>query len=212
MNWSRRHGQPPGLRHLPQEDQPPRSAPLLAQPWAGGMTAWIVIFVAVIAELAGGAVVANQTSEGIAIAVLIIPVVVVYGFAVVQWWQVTSSGAERTPWWHLAGVAAAIIIWLVWPTVPGPLAGTTAVTGTSNARAFCNVLSGPAVSDCLRRTAQAFDHHDLVWWSTGVLILIAALLTRRSRIAAWGAIPAALAGCQLATWFLNQIVLYYHLV
>jgi hypothetical protein len=43
------------------------------------------------------------------------------------------------------------------------------------------------------------------------LILIAALLTRRSRIAAWAAIPAAPAGCQLATYFLNQIVLYYHL-
>jgi hypothetical protein len=38
-----------------------------------------------------------------------------------------------------------------------------------------------------------------------------ALLARRSRIAAWATIPLALAGCQLATWFLNQIVLYYHL-
>jgi hypothetical protein len=61
------------------------------------MTGWIVIFAAVIAELAGGAVVANQTSEAIAIAVLITPVVVVFGFAVVQWWQVTSSGAEPAP-------------------------------------------------------------------------------------------------------------------
>jgi hypothetical protein len=68
------------------------------------------------------------------------------------------------------------------------------------------------VADCLRRTAQAYDHHNLAFWSTGALILIAALLTRRSRIAAWAAIPAAAAGCQLATYFLNQIVLYYHLV
>jgi hypothetical protein len=211
MHWSRGHGQPPGLRRLPPEDQPPRSAPLLTQPFAAGMTGWIVIFVAVIAELAGGAVVANQTSEAIAVAVLITPVVVVFGFAVVQWWQVTSSGAESAPWWHLAGVAAAIFTWLVWPTVPGPLTPTTAVTGSSNPRAFCYVLSGTAVPDCLRRTAQAYDHHNLVWWSTGALILIAALLARRSRIAAWGAIPAALAGCQLATWFLNQIVLSYHL-
>ena len=45
----------------------------------------------------------------------------------------------------------------------------------------------------------------------GALILIAALLARRSRIAAWAAIPAALAGCQLATYVLNQVVLYYHL-
>jgi hypothetical protein len=212
MHWSRRHGQPPGLRRLPPDDQPPRSAPLLTQPFAAGMTGWIVIFTAVIVELAGGAVVANQTSEAIAMAVLITPVVVVFGFAVVQWWQVTSTGAEPAPWWHLAGVAAAIVTWVIWPTVPGPLTPTTTVTGSSNARAFCFVLSGSAVPDCLRRTAQAYDHHNLVWWSTGVLILIAALLARRSRIAAWGAIPAALAGCQLATWFLNQIVLQYHLV
>jgi hypothetical protein len=185
---------------------------MLTQPFAAGMTGWIVIFTAVIAELAGGAVVANQTSEAIAIAVLITPVVVVFGFAVVQWWQVTSTGAEPAPWWHLAGVAAAIVTWVIWPTVPGPLTPTTVVTGSSNARAFCYVLSGTAVPDCLRRTAEAYDQHNLAWWSTGVLILIAVLLARRSRIAAWGAIPAALAGCQLATWFLNQIVLYYHLV
>jgi hypothetical protein len=212
MHWSRWHGQPPGLRRLPPDDQPPRPAPLLTQPFAAGMTGWTVIFVAVIAELAGGAIVANQTSEAIAIAVLITPVVVVFGFAAVQWWQVTSTGADRAPWWHLAGVAAAIITWVIWPTVPGPLTPTTVVTGSSNARAFCYVLSGAAVPDCLRRTAQAYDHHNLVWWTTGALILVAALLARRSRIAAWGAIPLALAGCQLATWFLNQIVLYYHLV
>jgi len=173
MNWSRRHAQPPGLRHLPEDDQPPRPAPLLAQPWAAGMTGWAVVFCAVIVELAGGAVVANQTSTAVAVAVLITPVVVVFGFAVVQWWQVTRSGAERAPWWHLAGVAAAIFTWVVWPTVPGPLIGTTAVTSTSNARAFCFVLPGAAVSDCLRRTAQAFDLHNLVWWPTGALILIA---------------------------------------
>ena len=212
MNWSRPHGQPPGLRHLPQDDQPPRSAPLLTQPFAAGVTGWVVVFCAVIAELAGGAVVANQTSTAIAVSVLIIPVVVVFGFAVVQWWQVRSSAAEPASWWHLAGIAAAAFTWLVWPTVPGPLSGTTAVASTSSGRAFCYVLPTSAVSDCLRRTAQAFDNHNLAWWSTGALILIAALLARRSRIAAWGAIPAALAGCQLATWFLNQIVLYYHLV
>ncbi len=89
---------------------------------------------------------------------------------------------------------------------------TTAVAGTSSGRAFCYVLPTTAAADCLRRTAQAFDNHNLAWWSTGALILIAALLARRSRIAAWAAIPAALAGCQLATYFLNQIVLHDHLV
>jgi hypothetical protein len=212
MNWSRRRGHLPELRRLPKDDQPPRSMPLLTQPFKAGLTGWIVIFVGVVAELAGGAAVANQTSTAIAVLVLTLPVVVVFGFAVVQWWQVRSSAAEPASWWHLGGVAAGVLIWLLWPTVPGPLAGTTAVAGASSGRAFCYALPTTAASDCLRRTAQAFDNHNLVWWSTGALILIAALLARRSRIAAWAAIPAALAGCQLATYFLNQIVLYYHLV
>jgi len=211
MNWSRLHRQAPGVRDLPGDDQPPKRAPLLTQPFEAGLTGWIVVFGAVIAELAGGAAVANQTSTVIAVAVLIIPVVVVFGFAVVQWRQVRSSGAEPASWWHLAGVAAGALIWLLWPTVPGALSGTTVLTGPSSGWAFCTALPAAAAADCLRRTAQAFDHHNLAWWSTGVLILIAALLARRSRIAAWAAIPAALAGCQLATFFLNQIVLYYHL-
>lgn len=212
MNWSPLHGQPPGLRRLPKEDQPPRPAPRLTQPFEAGLTGWVVVCGAVIVELAGGATVANQTSTVIALLVLIIPVVVVAGFAVMQWWQVRSSQAEPAPWWHLAGTAAAVLTWLVWPTVPGPLTGTTAVAGANSARAFCSVLPGTAASDCLHRTAQAFDNHNLTWWSTGALILITVLLARRSRIAAWGAIPVALAGCQVATYFLNQIVLYYHLV
>jgi hypothetical protein len=175
------------------------------------MTGWIVVCGAVLAELAGGAAVANQTSTVIALVVLIIPVIVVFGFAVVQWWQVRSWHAEPAPWWHLAGIAVALLIWLLWPTVPGPLTSTTAVAGPDGARAFCSVLPGAAASDCLRRTAQAFDNHNLAWLSTGALILIAALLARRSRIAAWGAIPVALAGCQIATYFLNQIVVSYHL-
>lgn len=211
MPWSRLSRQPPGLRRLPKEDQPPRPAPWLTQPFEAGLTGWILVCGAVIVELAGGAVVANQTSTVIALLVLIIPVVVVSGFAVVQWWQVRSSRAEPAPWWHLAGIAAAVFTWLVWPTVPGALAGTTAVGSPNSALAFCAVLPGTAASDCLRRTAQAFDNHNLAWWSTGALILIAALLARRSRIAAWGAIPVAFAGCQIATYFLNQIVLYYHL-
>ncbi len=47
-----------------------------------------------------------------------------------------------------------------------------------------------------------------VWWLTGLLILIMALLARRSRIAAWAAIPAALAGCLLATHFLKPLLLH----
>ena len=212
MNWSRRHGHPPESRHLPEDDQPTRPAPLLTRPFEGGLTGWAVVSGGVVAELAGGAVVANQLSTSTAVLVLVLPVVVMFGFAVVQWWQVRSSAAGPASWWHLGGPAAGLLIWVLWPTVPGPLSGTTTVSGTSPGQAVCSVLPATAVADCLRRTAQAYDHHNLAFWSTGALILIAALLTRRSRIAAWAAIPAAAAGCQLATYFLNQIVLYYHLV
>jgi hypothetical protein len=200
----------PVLRRFPMDDQRPPAMPLLTQPFEAGLTGWIVVCGAVIAELAGGAVVANQMSTAIAVTVLVFPVVVAFGFAVAQWWQVRSSAAEPASWWHLAGIAAATLIWLLWPTTPGALAGTE-VAGASSGRAFCYVLPTTMTSDCLRRAAQAFDNHNLAWWSTAALILIAALLARRSRIAAWAAIPAALAGCQLATYFLNQLVLYYHL-
>ena len=206
MNWSRRRGQPAELWSRPVDDQPSRSVPRLARPFEGGVAGWIVICAAVIAELAGGAAVANQMSTTVAVLVLVLPVVVAFGFAVVQWWQVRTSGAEPANWWHLGGVAAAVLIWVLWPTVPGPL------SDSSNGLAFCNTLPTAAASECLHRTAQAFDNHNIAWWSTAAVFLIAALLARRSRIAPWAAIPAALAGCQLATYFLNQIVLSYHLV
>jgi hypothetical protein len=210
MHWSRLRGEPPGLRRLPKEDQPPRPTPLLAQPWAGGITAWVVIFCAVIAELIGGTAVGGQTPATVALPVLIAPVVVVFGFAVVQWWQVRSSAAEPVSWWHLGGVAAAVLAWQFWPTVPGALAGTGVPGGMRNGHGFCYILPSPA--PCLHRAAQAADDYYLAFWVTGAVILMAALLVRRSRIAAYAAIPAAFAGAQLATFFLDQFVVYYHLV
>jgi hypothetical protein len=189
MLWSRIHGSPPGLRNLPLDDRPPRPAPLLTQPFAGGATGWVVVFGAVVAEVAGGAVVANQTSAAVVVPVLISPVLVVFGFAFTQWWQARSWGAEPASWWHLAGVAAAALTWLLWPDIPGAVAGTGALP-CSSSRA-CHVLTQP------------LGHHDAAWWCTGILILAAGLLARRSRIAAWAAIPAAFAGCGLATYFLG---------
>jgi hypothetical protein len=180
----------------------PARRPLLAQPWEGGVIGWVVVGGAMLAEVVGG-IVTNQMPMVIALPVLVFPVAVAAGFAVVQWWQVSSSGAERASWWHLAGIAAALFVWLVYPTTPGIL-----VTD-SNARAACYSLYQPTPG-CLSRAAQAMDGHDLVWWLTGALILAAALLARRSRIAAWAAIPLAFAGCLLATHFLQLLLLYYH--
>ncbi|HEY6315945.1 MAG TPA: hypothetical protein VIY52_34770 [Streptosporangiaceae bacterium] len=201
----------PIVRSFPEDHRRRTSSTLLTDPWTAGVTGWIVVSVAVIAELAGGTAVANQMSATLALLVLIIPVAVAFGFAVVQWWQVRSSGTAPAGWWHLGGIAAALLTWGLWPTVPGALAGSGGPGGASGGHSFCDVLPATEVSQCLHRAAQAADHHYLAWWSTFVVILLAALLARRSRIAAWAAIPAALAGVQLATFFLNQFVLYYHL-
>ncbi|MBV9094539.1 MAG: hypothetical protein JO132_11775 [Streptosporangiaceae bacterium] len=45
--------------------------------------------------------------------VLTVPVVVAFGFAVAQWWQLRSPAAEPASWWHLAGIAAAALTWLL---------------------------------------------------------------------------------------------------
>ena len=166
------------------------------------MIGWAVVCGAMLVVLVGG-LVTNQMPMAIAAPVLVLPIAVAAGFAAVQWWQVRSCGAERASWWHLAGVAAALLAWVLFPTTPGIL-----VTD-SNARAACYSLYQPTPG-CLSRATQALDYHDLVWWLTGGLILAAALLTRRSRIAAWGAIPLAFAGCLLATHFLELLLLYYH--
>lgn len=188
------------------EAQPSRGR-LLTQPFEAGVTGWVVVFGALIAVLAGGAVTGNLATA-VTLPVLALPVVVAFSFAVVQWWQVRSSAAEPASWWHLTGIAAAVFTWWVWPTVPGTLAGA------STPRAACYVLPATAATspaDCLRRAAQALDAHNIAWWSTAALIVVAALLARRSRIAAWAAIPAALAGCELAAHFLTQLLRYYGL-
>jgi hypothetical protein len=178
--------------------------PLLTQPFEAGMTGWIVVFGALIAELAAGAV-TSQMSTAVTLPVLAFPVVVAFGFAVVQWWQVYSAGAEPASWWHLGGIVAAALTWLVWPTFPGVLADA------GSARAACYVLPTAGTSACLHRAAQALGSHNLAWWLTGALILAAAPLTRKSRIAAWAAIPAAVAGCEIATHFLDQLLRFYGL-
>ena len=164
----------------------PARAPLLTRPFEAGATGWVVVFGAMVVELIGGAA-TSKMSTAITLPVLAFPVVVAYGFAIVQWWQVRSSAAERPSWWHLGGIAAAALVWLLWPTAPGVLDGKT-----GSAQAACSVLA--VTSDCLSRAARALDYHNLAWWATAALILIAALLSRRSRIAAWAAIPLAFAG------------------
>jgi len=182
----------------------PKALPWLALPWEGGLTGWIVVFGALVAELVGG-IVTNAMPAVVAAIVLGLPVAVAAGIAVAQWLQVRSCGAEPASWWHLGGIGAAVIVWLAYPTTPGVL------YATDTARQACNILLARPVPppECLVRATQAMDNSNLAWWLTGAVILAAALLARRSRIAAWAAVPAALGGCLLATHFLELLLLHY---
>ena len=181
----------------------PGPGPLLTRPWEAGVTGWIVVFGAAGAELAAG-IVTNRMPTAIAAPALVFPVVVAAGFAVVQWLQVHSARAEPASWWHLGGITAALFIWLVYPTATGVLAPA------GNARQACVILNTNVTPGCLRRVTEAMDNRTLVWWLTGAVILAAAVLARRSRIAAWAAIPAAFGGCLLAAHFLELLLRYYH--
>jgi hypothetical protein len=180
--------------------------PLLVRPFQGGMTGWIVVFGAIIIELVGGAV-TNQKFLAAALPLLITPVAVAYAFGVVQWWQVRSYHADPVSWWHLGAIVAALLIWGLWPTAPGALDGMT-----GSAANACKALPTDNTADCLHHAAQALDASNLAWWLTLVLIGISALMVRRSRIAVWAALPAAFAGCQVATHFLQQLILHYQAV
>jgi hypothetical protein len=184
--------------------QPAALGPPLTRSWEGGVIGWIVVFGASIAEIIVG-IVTNRMPMVIAAPALALPVAVVAGFVLVQWLQSWAIAAAPASWWHLGGIAAALLIWLVYPTVPPGV-----LEGAGNARQACSVMQQPVTSDCLRRAAQAMDNHNLAWALTGVVILGAALLARRSRVAAWGAMPAALAGCLLARHFLELLLRFYH--
>jgi hypothetical protein len=180
----------------------PGSWPLLAQPWAGGVAGWLVVFGGLVADIVGG-IATNKAPVLVATLVLALLAAVPIGLSIAQFLQTRSCGAERASWWHLGGIAAAALAWLTWPTSPGML------DGVKNARQACFVLIGRTTPDCLSRASHAFDGRNLVWWLTGALIVMMALLFRRARMAAWAAIPVALAGCLLATHFLELLLLHY---
>jgi hypothetical protein len=184
-------------------DSGARQAPWLVEPFKAGATGFVVVIGAVLAELIGGAV-TNHLSTPVVVPVLAVPVAVALGLAAVQWWQVRSSGAESASWWHLAAIAAALLAWVLWPTKPGVL------DGAGNPVAACVAVGASQTPDCLARATQALHSHDIVWWSTAALILVLALFARRSRIAVWAAIPVAFAGCELATHFMEQLLLAYN--
>jgi hypothetical protein len=184
-------------------DSEVRRVPWLAEPFKAGATGFIVVVGAVLAEIIGGAV-TNQMSTQVVVPVLVIPVAVVLGFAAVQWWQVRTSGAEPASWWHLIGIGAGLLTWIFFPTQPGVL------DGVGNATAACVAVGASLTPGCLPIATHALRSHDIAWYTTAALIVAMALPLRRSRIAAYAAIPIAFAGCDLASHFMEQLILLYN--
>ena len=193
-------------RLTPIDEAAPR-LPLLVRPFQAGMIGWIVVFGATVVVLAGGAI-TSQMSLAASVPVLVIPVVLAFGFGIVQWWQVRAAGADPTSWWHLGAIPVAVLIWYLWPNVPTALNEADG----SSAPSVCDNLPTDSAAACLHRAAPAVDAHNLAWWLALALIVVAALLARRSRIAVWSSIPAAFAGCLLASSFLEQLVRHYQVV
>jgi hypothetical protein len=177
--------------------------PFLVRPFEAGVTGWLVVFGAILAELVGGAVTFSRFTSA-AVPVLIVPAVVAAGFGLVQWWLVWRAGADRASWWHLGAVAGALIVWFMWPVAPGPLDGST-----GSAQQLCNALPTDNTANCLSQAAPALAASRLSWWLALGLILACGLLVRRSRIAVWASLPIALAGCQLSSHFLQQLYLHF---
>jgi hypothetical protein len=161
-----------------------------------------VVFVGLVADIVAG-IATSKAPALVTTLVLAFLAAVAIGFSIAQYLQARSCSAEPASWWHLGGIAAAALAWLTWPTSPGMLDGVNA------ARPACMVLLGKPTADCLARASHAFDSQNLAWWLTGALIVMMALLSRRARMAAWAAIPVALAGCLLASHFLELLVLHY---
>ena len=76
---------------------------------------------------------------------------------------------------------------------------TDAASGRARGFSALSERQGRVVALLARRLAQI----------PLVLFAVSVLLARRSRIAVWAALPAALAGCQLASHFLEQLLLHY---
>jgi hypothetical protein len=191
------------VQQWPGTDAAVAREPFLARPWQGGITGWIVVFGALVAELVGGVVV-NAMSMTVAAPVLLAPAAIALGFAVVQWLQVQSSHAQPAPWWHLVGIGAGLFTWQVWPTVPGPLQAIS-----SNPTDVCTAIF-TVTPKCLAQASSALNANHLAFWVTGAVVVALIALVRKSRIAAWAATPVAFAGCQLAAHFLEVLLLRYH--
>src|ERR1700750_1330543 len=104
----------------------------------------------------------------------------VVGFTTVaayEWWVGRRFGTELSRL-QLIVVAVGLGFWQLYQTSPGDLPYDPT---SAQLCAYIQRRDRP----CLIEADAARLHSDIVWWSTGILIVILGLMTRRSRTAAW---------------------------
>lgn len=176
--------------------------PFLTLPFQAGVTAWIIVFGGVVYELIAG-IVTQTAPTPVTIPILALPVAIGLIFAVIQLYQVRSTNAERSNWWHLAAIAVGLLVWQFWPVTP------SALLPVHNAHDAC-VFMFTATPACVAQAKSAFFASHLTWWITGGLIVALIPLVRYSKIGAWTALLIAFAGCQLSAHFLQLLLHNYH--
>jgi hypothetical protein len=115
-------------------------------------------------------------------------------------WRAGRRFGTTLPRLHLIGVAAGLVLWLMYQRAPGSL------PYHPSAARLCDYVGHPGDHACVLKAASARLRSDVTWWSTGVLIAVFALFSRRSRTAAWAAPAIAFAGSALALYFLEAFV------
>ena len=162
--------------------------------------AWIAAVCGFLVELIVTSVTNLASTPVTAWAVLAVPALLT-ALVAYEWWNARRYGLvlRRV---HLTGVGLGLVLWFMYPTSP---------SGSFNASSagLCEYAGQIGQPGCMHRADVARLHSDVVWWSTGALILVFALLARRSRTAAWSSPVVALGGAVLALHLLEVLVRSY---
>lgn len=175
--------------------------PRMAHSWWLSCMAWAAAMGGFIYEIVGSAV-TDRAGTPVMFGVLIVPPVLLIGLSAYEWWTARRYGRVLSRL-HLIGVGLGSLLWLLYPKTPDGSFGPSAAS-------LCAYAGQAGIPECLRRADIARAHNDLIWWSTGALILVWALLARRSRTAAWSSAAVALAGSALALHTLETFLRSYN--
>ncbi|MEV0407146.1 hypothetical protein [Actinoallomurus sp. NPDC050550] len=145
------------------------------------------------------AVVTHRSSPWVMGTALAIPVLLFGAIAAYEWRLGRRFGITLSRL-HLIGVVAGLTLWLMYQTAPGSLPFDPTATQ------LCAYVGHPGEHACLVKADAARMRSDITWWSTGTLIVLFGLFTRRSRTAAWTTPAIAIAGGALALYFLEVFV------